>query len=365
MNSESNETTRVNDPANWESQSDIRRAGTLDERLHYDRAAHERALERIFARSWQLLPIPTSEHRVEPLTLLEGGLDEPLVMTRTDEGERLLSNVCTHRGALLAEACGDAAGLRCRYHGRRFGLDGTMTTCPGFEDALEFPRPTENLARLPLEQIGPLRFTSINAAIPFEEWSAPLRRTLAEYDGETFAFDPGASRVFEIEASWALYCENYLEGFHIPFVHPGLNQGLDFSRYTTEIEPYAVRQLGVASDDDETRLVSRASEDVVADYLWLYPNLMVNAYAWGISVNLIEPTGAGRSRVRYMRWVARPEFVGQGVGGALDEVEIEDQEVVLSVQKGVRSRLYPGGRFAPKLETGPHHFQRLMSADLK
>ncbi len=354
--------TRSNKPT-WASDPDVARAGTLDERLHYSREAHELAIEKIFARSWQLLPLSDRTHAVEPFTLLDGSLDEPLVLTGQGDTERLMSNVCTHRGAILAEACSDSAVLRCRYHGRRFDLDGSMTKCPGFEDAKDFPRPDENLRRLPLEQVGPLRFTSIDPVLPFDEWSAPLRQTLKEYDGETFTFDPSSSRTFEIDASWALYCENFLEGFHIPFVHPELNRGLDFSRYRTELEPYAVRQLGVDSGD-EVRLVSRPGEDVVADYLWLYPNLMVNAYAWGISVNLIEPIGPGRCRIRYLRWVARPDLVGQGVGSGLDEVEMEDQEIVLSVQKGVGSRLYPGGRFAPKLETGPHHFQRLMSADL-
>jgi choline monooxygenase len=347
----------------WESHPDVRRAGTLNERLHYDPDAHALAVEKIFARSWQLVPIAEPSRAIEPFTLLDGSLDEPLVLTGTGHDRRVLSNVCTHRGALLAETCSDQTALRCRYHGRQFDLLGGMTKCPGFEEAADFPRPSDDLRGLPLHQVGPLRFTGIDPVVSFDEWSAPLRRTLAEYEGETFEFDPTSSRVFEIDAAWALYCENFLEGFHIPFVHPDLNRGLDFSRYRTELEPYAVRQLGVDSGD-EVRLVSRPGEDVVADYLWLYPNLMVNGYAWGISVNLVEPMGPGRCRVRYLRWVARPELVGQGVGGALDTVEIEDQEVVLSVQKGVRSRLYPGGRFAPKLETGPHHFQRLMSADL-
>ena len=360
--------TRGKEPS-WAIDPDIARSSTLDERLHYDRGAHELAMEKIFARSWQLIPLAERAHTVEPFTLLEGSLDEPLVLIGKERGadalggERVMSNVCTHRGALLAETGSDSGTLRCRYHGRRFDLDGSMTKCPGFEDAKGFPRPADNLLQLPLEQIGPLRFTGIDPVLPFDEWSTPLRRTLEEYEGETLHFEPSSSRVFEIDASWALYCENFLEGFHIPFVHPDLNRGLDFSRYRTEIEPYAVRQLGVDSGD-EVRLKSRPGEDVVGDYLWLYPNLMVNAYAWGISVNLIEPMGVGRCRIRYLRWVARPDLVGQGVGGALDAVEMEDQEVVLSVQKGVRSRLYPGGRFAPKLETGPHHFQRLMSADL-
>ena len=150
----------------------------------------------------------------------------------------------------------------------------------------------------------------------------------------------------------------------MPFVHPGLNAGLDFSRYRTELLPHGVRQLGFASGD-EPRLAKATEDDLVADYLWLYPNLMVNVYAWGISVNLVEPRGVGRSRIRYLRWVARPEHLGVGAGGDLGQVEREDQEIVRSVQRGMGSRLYPGGRFSPRHETGAHHFQRLLAADLR
>ncbi|MEM9378901.1 MAG: SRPBCC family protein [Planctomycetota bacterium] len=350
------------DSIDWSVDPRVERAETLDARLHFDAGAHGRAMERVLAPSWQLVPVAAPAHRVEPFTLLEGGLDEPLVLVRGDDGtERVLSNVCTHRGALVADAPTDARGLRCRYHGRRFGLDGAVTSCPGFDGAEGFPRPNEGLARVPLQGVGPLRFTSIAPKLDFEEWAAPLRSALQEYDGLELTFDPSGTRLYDVDAGWAVYCENYLEGFHIPYVHPGLNAGLDFGRYTTELEPYAVRQLGRGSGD-EARL--RSGEDLVAEYLWLYPNLMVNVYAWGISVNVVEPTGVGRSRIRYLRWIARPELVETGVGSGLDEVEREDQEVVVSVQRGVRSRLYPGGRFSPEHETGPHHFQRLLAADL-
>ncbi len=347
----------------WHVHPDIAVAGTIDPRIHTDPGAHRRALDVVFARSWQWVPLVDDAPRVFPFKLLPDGLDEPLIMVRDGGAERVLSNVCTHRGALLAEEPSDAKGLRCRYHGRRFDLEGRMTSCPGFEGARDFPRGTEGLAELELRSLGPLRFTGLDPRLPFDDWAAPLAQTLAEYEGEALTFDPTGSRSFEIDASWALYCENYLEGFHVPFVHPALNAALDFSRYRTEILPHAVRQLGFASGE-EPRLVRGGEPDLVADYLWLYPNLMVNAYAWGISLNLVEPIGVGRCRIRYLRWIARPEFTGMGAGGALDRVEQEDQEVVLSVQQGMGARLYPGGRFSPKLETGPHHFQRLLALDL-
>ncbi|MEM6672191.1 MAG: SRPBCC family protein [Planctomycetota bacterium] len=350
------------DSIRWRVDEDVARAETIDVRLQFEPAAHAHAIERVLARSWQLVPLPEPTARIEPFTLLDGALDEPLVLVRDGDEERVLSNVCTHRGALLAEAPSDAAGLRCRYHGRRFGLDGTLGTCPGFEGAEEFPRPTDHLARVPLHRIGPLRFTSIAPELDFEEWAAPVREALSEFgDDANYTFAPDASRLFDVECGWAVYCENYLEGFHIPFVHPTLNAGLDFERYTTELEPYAVRQLGYGRRGEPE--LARG-DGVVAEYLWLYPNLMVNVYVWGISINVVEPVGVGRSRVRYLRWVVRPEHVETGVGSGLDEVEREDQEVVVSVQRGIRSRLYPGGRFSPEHETGPHRFQRLLARSL-
>lgn len=345
----------------WSVDADLRRASTIDPAIHHDAAAHGRVLDRVFATSWQLLPVPEPAHVVEPFTLLEGGLDEPLLWVREGGEERVLSNVCTHRGALLAERGSDARGLRCVYHGRRFDLEGRMTSCPGFEGALDFPRPEDDLARAELRAIGPLRFVSLAPATEFEGWSRPLRRALEEFGDEPLRFSPEASRSYDLDASWAVYCENYLEGFHIPFVHPGLNAGLDFGRYRVEVEGRSVNQLGFGSGGAQ----SLGREDgLVAEYLWLYPNLMVNVYVWGISVNLVEPTGVGRCRVRYLRWVARPSLVETGVGSGLDQVELEDQAVVHSVQKGVRARLYPGGRFSPEHEAGPHHLQRLLAEDL-
>ena len=50
---------------------------------------------------------------------------------------------------------------------------------------------------------------------------------------------------------------------------------------------------------------------------------------------------------------------------SVDKVELEDQEVVLSVQKGIKSNFYDRGRYSVKHEKGVHHFHRLISQYLK
>ncbi len=91
---------------------------------------------------------------------------------------------------------------------------------------------------------------------------------------------------------------------------------------------------------------------------------MINAYPWGLSVNLIRPLSSSRTRVTFASYVLDASKTGKGAGADLHQVELEDEAVVEAVQRGIRSRVYRGGRFSPKRESGVHHFQRLLAAAL-
>ena len=59
-------------------------------------------------------------------------------------------------------------------------------------------------------------------------------------------------------------------------------------------------------------------------------------------------------------YVLDADRLGSGAGAALDQVELEDEAAVESVQRGLRSRLYDSGRYSPSHERGVHHFHRLL-----
>ena len=107
---------------------------------------------------------------------------------------------------------------------------------------------------------------------------------------EKFEYDNSRNRCYEIRANWALYVDNYLEGFHIPFVHNDLNRTLDYDDYRTEIFDGGVLQIGIARDGEPNFEIPEESPDfglkVAAYYYWIYPGLMLNFYPWGLSVNL-------------------------------------------------------------------------------
>ncbi|CAN5644342.1 SRPBCC family protein [soil metagenome] len=365
---------------------EIARSHTLPGRAYADAGIHEQILDAVFSRSWQW--VGDAGHlrapgHVLPVTLLPGSLDEPLVLARGDHDLRCLSNVCTHRGALVVEGEGHLKHLRCRYHGRRFGLDGRLLHMPEFEGVEGFPAPEDDLPRLPLETWGPLHFATLDRPqghgqgprIPWTTpegngWIDPVEARVGWLPWEEFRFDAATSRDYLIEANWALYVDNYLEEFHIPYVHGGsLTGALDYDAYRTERFAWGNLQLGIAKGEDPVfELPSghpEAGERVAAFYFWLFPNLMLNVYPWGLSVNVVEPLGVARTRVRFRSYVWRPELRAGGAGGDLHRVEMEDEEIVESVQKGVSSRLYTAGRFSPRREVGTHHFHELLAGALR
>ena len=334
--------------------ADITRAATPEGRFYSDAAAFERMRERVFTRTWQWigdLADVAEPQSLGPRTLLAGLLDEPLLLARNAAGTlRCLSNVCTHRGNILVHTPCRAKEIRCAYHSRRFDLDGRMTFMPGFEEARDFPSAADHLPSVPFAQWAGLGFAALDPAAPFDDVLGDMRAATAHLPLDKLRADPSRSRDYTVNAHWALYVENYLEGFHIPFVHKGLNEMLDGGSYETRLFRHSNVQLARSRDGEPA-----------AQYWWIFPNLMLNFYPWGLSLNHVEPVALDRTRVLFRSYVHDATKLDQGAGGALDRVEAEDEAIVEAVQRGVRARLYTRGRYSPTRERGVHHFHRLLS----
>ena len=342
---------KVSDPLFIDA--DISVASTLEGRFYSDEAMFARLRERVFARTWQWigeLADVAEPQSLAPRTLLPGFMDEPLLLARDAAGKlRCLSNVCTHRGNILVTQACRAKEIRCGYHSRRFELDGRMTFMPEFKEAREFPLAADNLPAVALGEWAGFGFASIDPAAPFDHFLADMRAATAALPLGEMRLDSARSRDYAVQAHWALYVENYLEGFHIPFVHKGLNEVVDDGSYETRLHRYSNVQFAQ----------TRAGEPA-AQYWWIFPNLMLNFYPWGLSLNCVEPLAIDRTRVAFRAFVWDRAKLGEGAGASLDRVEAEDEAIVEAVQRGVRSRLYRRGRYSPTRERGVHHFHRLL-----
>lgn len=355
-------------PGEFVIDPDITRASTLPASFYSDPAKIDLCRDRVFAHCWQFVGDSDSVKvpgQVHPFTLLDGCLNEPLLLTR-DHADRVhcLSNVCTHRGNILCHAGGHEKNLVCRYHGRRFDLDGLFKHMPEFEQAKGFPSAADNLPRVSFGEWGKFIFASLKPAHPLDELLAEMKSRLGWLPLHEFVFDPSRSRDYLVHANWALYCDNYLEGFHIPFVHSGLNEKIDYGSYRTELHRWSNLQLGVAKGGEDVFDLPRTSPDfgqsIAAYYYWLFPNTMFNFYPWGCSINVVQPLAVDRTKVSFLTYVWKPDKLDRGAGAGLDRVEREDEAIVEAVQRGVRSRFYDRGRYSPTREQGVHHFHRLL-----
>lgn len=348
--------------------SDIFVAETLASSFYTDEKYFELSKDKIFSRSWQyagdteVVKVPG---QIYPFYLLENFLDEPLILSR-DKSDRLhcLSNVCTHRGNILIEGSCIEKNIVCRYHGRRFDLDGKFLSMPEFNEVKNFPSAKDNLPEIPFNSWEKFLFASLNPVAPVQEFIGDMCSRMSWLPLEEFIFDSTRSRDYLVKAHWALYCENYLEGFHIPYVHNSLNAALDYSNYKTELYKYSSLQLGIGKSGEDCFDLPKDSTDfgqnISAYYYWIFPNTMFNFYPWGLSINVIRPLSPSLSKVSFLTYVWKESKLDKGAGAGLDKVEREDEAIVENVQRGIRSQSYDRGRYSVKRETGTHHFHRLI-----
>jgi choline monooxygenase len=239
---------------------------------------------------------------------------------------------------------------------------------PEFEQAENFPTSADSLRGVPFGAWEKFVFASLAPAAPLDTLVAPMQARCAGLPFAAAKYDVRRSRDYLVRANWALYVENYLEGFHIPFVHASLASVLDYGEYTTELFDRSNLQLGIAQGAEDAIDLPAGSPDrgrrIAAYYWWLWPNTMFNVYPWGVSINVVRPLSTVLTKVSFLTYVWDESRIDQGAGAGLDRVEREDEVIVEAVQRGLRSRFYDRGRYSPAREGGVHHFHRMLAGVL-
>ena len=349
--------------------SDICVAETLPSSFYKDPNVFEKVKQNIFLNSWQFIGDNEQiklNNSFMPQIILDGFLTEPIVITRDDKSKvHCLTNVCTHRGNIVALGPGKSKKLTCCYHGRAFDLDGSFKSMPEFDQTKNFPSENDNLNSFPIEEWGPFLFAGLNPAFEFKSVLDVMNERIGFLPLDQFLFDANLSKDYLVSCHWALYCDNYLEGFHIPFVHEGLNKVLDYSNYKTILYDHCNLQIGFSDESNEVFNFPTDHIDygknIAAYYYWVFPNMMFNFYPWGLSINIVKPLSVNKTKVSFLTYVFDDSKLHKGVANDIDKVEREDEFIVENVNKGIQSSFYKSGRYSPTREQGVHHFHRLIA----
>lgn len=342
----------------------LERAETIPSAWYVDPAFH--ALDRVavFGRSWQAVAdLGRLERPGDHAVATVAG--DPVIVVRGADGVlRGFYNVCRHRGGPLATCDGSARALRCQYHGWTYRLDGTLRGVPRFDRAELFDRKDFGLVPVRLDTWGGFAFVALDHDVPpLAEVVGGIAERIAPLRLETLRF---ARQVdYEVGCNWKVYVDNYLEGYHVPYVHPELATLYDYAQYTTEtFRWYSLQHSPLRPEDN---IYARGEAGQEAFYYWIWPNLMLNILPGRLQTNVVLPDGPDRCRVIFRYYyddVASPEALARIEADVAyaDRVQAEDRDICEHVQRGLASRAYDRGRFSPEMENAVHHFQGLLKA---
>jgi phenylpropionate dioxygenase-like ring-hydroxylating dioxygenase large terminal subunit len=290
---------------------------------------------------------------------------ESVIVVRGSGGLHAYYNVCKHRGAELVDRDGPACGsfgsvIRCPYHGWTYGLDGALRASPFVERPDGVDGQAIRLSELAVADWG--GFVFVRDGVAGDELGSQLagvverlhRYPLAELRrGLTFRYD--------VAANWKVLAENYNECYHCAPVHPELctlvpafrrgGAGLEWpdgiphreGAWTFTMTGTSARRPFPELDEHER---TRHKGELI------YPNLLLSLSAEHVAAFRLEPHGPGHTTVVcdllfHPDEIASPSFDPSDAGDLWDLVNVQDWAICERVQRGMSSRGWTGGWFAP------------------
>lgn len=373
----------------------IQKAETLPAQAFWDNTVLEKELDTIFANHWLMLPQKSSSElrqdarSLQEMVQLRGAhfplyfLNKPLFLQRSWESQLYcFPNICTHAWFPIVQGPGREKILMCDQHGRKFNTDGTYASQPGFSPHSEnFPRPCDHLEKLPIAEWGPFFFMSFRSPqTSFSDLIQPIEAIFPAWNWHEWKRMPQLQEEREVEGNWKQHAWNYMDKFHITFIHRaphGLADAVDMSSYQTELYEDSALQwvysknpdLGFAPEQvaERFRDPDYPEKRVFALWWFIFPNLTLNFYPWGLSINLYYPVPGKPEKTLFLWYHYLRDEAKYHQRNELwlnEQVDQEDVDAMAQVRRALNSRLAVRGRFAPTEEKGPHWFHRKVYTSL-
>ncbi len=296
----------------------------------------------------------------------------PLLLVRNTAGEiKAFHNICRHRCLTLVDEPKNVGKLiRCPYHAWAYDLDGQLRAAPHFggkndHQAEGFDRKQNSLVPVRSHVWKDWIFVNLDGNAPdFDEYSATLQARLEGIDWDMLECI-GTLDFGEIACNWKFIMENFIEPYHVQFVHSSTTDQPLADHYTI-IDGNC---MGSAVDLDE-EIGTSGSLGVSSRYLTLYPNFILGRYfpdQMGVYLNI--PTGPGTMIQKRALYTTEGQNLTQeevdGLKKLWWDVHKEDHEMTERLQLGRASTISEeGGVLSPAWEDSVRAFQEMVAQDV-
>ncbi len=304
----------------------------------------------IFARTWQFVGPEAEVARPGDYRAIEIAGYRLFVLRDRAGGLKAFHNLCPHRAApLFAAGAGHCNVLRCRYHGWTFDHDGRLKATPHFGEADWFDKADYGLRPVRVETWRGLVFVNIDAgAEPLSSFLGEVTALTAGYPIERFArFDTAR---FAMASNWKTYTDNFVEGYHIPGIHAGLNAAIEFEKFETTHRRHLVIMTAP----------QKGGSIYGGLWLWIWPNMTLSVYPDGMNTSRILPTSEGHTELEYTFYFADLSPALEARHRVTVETNCaivrEDFGICEEAQLNLAAGIHRAGPLSPRHEDGVRYF---------
>ena len=295
--------------------------------------------------------------------------DKPILLVKDNNNKiTAFHNVCSHRCLKLVDEKKNVGKIiRCPYHSWSYDLEGKLKAAPhvGGTDQHQpkgFNFSDHGLKKIKIHIWHDWIFINFHGkAKKFEDYAKPLIKKFNDIDLTKLKY--GATLDFgKIKTNWKFLIENFIEPYHVQFVHKSTtNQPLK-DHYT--VVDGICYGSGVNVKEEDTKNSKALS--VTSRYLSLFPNFIIGTYfpnQVGVYLNVpIAPGVTSQKRIIYTtdgKDMSKEEV--DMVKNIWWSVHKEDHEMCERLQEGRSSPASEeGGLLSPVWEKGVQAFQKLI-----
>lgn len=364
----------------------IGKARGLPNHTYTDQGFFEREARTLFANSWTCVAVGADiPKRGDAIPVEAAG--KPVILSRDRGGNiNAFHNVCSHRGIrLIEEPVRGQPTIVCPYHSWCYGLDGRLVKTPevggpGIDSDEALDKSKLGLKPVRLDMWNDFIFVNMSGtAEPLLDFLKPLTDRWKDFDFSTLSHV--AKDEFELRGNWKLAIENYLESYHLPWIHPGLNSysPLDKHYYFNADDKFPGAGTTVYRTDTPADLELPNFPGLPEDwrprgeYPLVFPNLLLGVqrdHFYGI---IIDPLAPDHTRERLHIYFVDDERSETGSGPAQREkrraeyaadwreIFVEDIGIVERMQRGRHSDTFDGGYLTPAHDANTHSFMKMVA----
>ncbi|MBT8766744.1 aromatic ring-hydroxylating oxygenase subunit alpha [Metapseudomonas boanensis] len=271
--------------------------------MFLDDDVFQREQSQVFRR----LPVAITPSAMVPDTgslLPHDAYGVPLIVSRDQHGKvHVFINACMHKGSTLVTGCEAQKGARitCPYHAWSWRLDGSLAGVARGETFDCLDKQKRNLVELPSKEAGGIVWAILDRDAE-ADFSLIDDAIVADLDalqlGQQHLY---GHKQFDLDSNWKQVIEPFLEGYHVQRLHANSVGPLfaDVPTVVTRIGDH-IRQVsgkvefapgGLENEKNIHKTITHA-------YL-LFPNTVIITSPYYMSVMIVVPVAAGKTRVMY------------------------------------------------------------------